>query len=224
MATESTKDALIDLNGVPASEQPNLTTTQGPNGTIVNNSGTVRGLTAFVPGRTEFTGGRFDRSTFNFSGTQGSNPFIGARNTEVVNSNFNGTNSNDGLGFGGNNPLAKSSARTSVINANASLGAGQDSVSFSKRSQDLKSSYDMGQGQDSVTFGKGSFSKKTSVSLGRRDGAADIVDVANQSVVKKFKINDFGVNDTLRVGSKTYDYADLQAKDGKMGNIKVSFD
>ena len=224
MATEATRDALIDLNGVPPSEQANLSVTQTPNGTLVTNNGNVQGFTAFVTRTAEFTGGRFSASNFNFSNPSGGQPNIGLRDTEAYNSNFNGTTSNDGLSFGGNNPLAKSTIRTRISGARASLGNGEDSVTFLKGTKDSKSSYNLGAGADSITFGKGSLSNKTSVSLGRNDGAADIVDIANKNSVKKLRINDFGVNDTLRVGSKTYDYNDLEAKGGKLGNISISFD
>jgi hypothetical protein len=224
MATEATKDALIDLNSVPARQQANLKTVETPQGTVVTNKGSVSGLVAFVKGPATFLGGNFRKATFNFSTAGSTPPSVDVRNTELTGASFNGTTANDDLGFGGNNPLAKSSSSTKVNSASASLGAGEDSVSFKKGSKDSKSSYDMGQGADSVTFNKGSFSDKTTISLGSNDGAADIVDVSSQKVVEKLKIKDFGVNDTLRVGSKTYDYSDLQAKDGKLGNIRVSFD
>ena len=226
MATLSDKDGIVNLNSTPESQRANLTQTETANGTVYTNAGVVSNASFFINGDARIRGGLFVDPTITFSsGPNGTDkPRVGFQNTTVRNAGFVGSSTDDQLTAGGNNAGAKARTTTSIINASARFGTGADSVSFARGARTTGSSYNLGSGQDSVTFGNGSFAKKTSVDLGRNDGASDIVDVANQGVVKKLKVNDFGINDTLRVGSKTYDYSDLQARDGKVGNIKVSFD
>ncbi len=220
MATESTKDALIDLNSVPASEQANLTVTEIPNGTVVTNTGTTTGLVTFVEGTTQFVGGTLTDARFVFGG--GTAPSLGFSNTNLQGSSFEGTNSNDFLGFG-NNPLAKGKGKTVVSGSNATLGDGSDSVNFAKKSVVKFSTFATGQGADSVTFAKGSKNESVTVDLGQGDGAADVVDV-NKKSAKNLEITNFGQEDVLRVGKKTYSYDDLQELGGRVNkNIQVDF-
>ena len=75
-------------------------------------------------------------------------------------------------------------------------------------------------GEDSIAFGKKT--RKDTVKLGKDDGAADMVHVENLKKAKDLKIKNFGQEDTLKVGKKSYDYDQLQDKSFK--NITIKFD
>ena len=74
--------------------------------------------------------------------------------------------------------------------------------------------------EDSISFGKRS--NKDTVKLGKADGAADVVELQSLKKVKDLKIKNFGQEDSLRVGKKTFDYDQLQDKSFK--NISIKFD
>jgi len=75
-------------------------------------------------------------------------------------------------------------------------------------------------GEDSIAFGKKT--TKDQVNLGKKDGSADLVDLASLKKVKDLKIRNFGQEDTLKIGKKSYDYDKLQDKSFK--NITIKFD
>ena len=74
--------------------------------------------------------------------------------------------------------------------------------------------------EDSIAFRKKS--TKDVVKLGEADGAADRVEIKSEDKVKDLKIKNFGKEDSLKVGKKTFDYDQLQDKSFK--NISIKFD
>lgn len=74
--------------------------------------------------------------------------------------------------------------------------------------------------EDSIAFGKQT--RKDTVKLGKNDGSADVVKVDSLKKTKDLKIRNFGQEDTLKVGKKSYDYDQLQDKSFK--NITIKFD
>jgi hypothetical protein len=79
--------------------------------------------------------------------------------------------------------------------------------------------YEGSDGEDTIRFRKKS--KKDVVNLGE-DNSGDLVDVKSLKKTKKLTITDFGSEDSLKVGKKTYDYDQLQDKSFK--NISIRFD
>jgi hypothetical protein len=75
-------------------------------------------------------------------------------------------------------------------------------------------------GEDSIAFRKSS--KKDIINLGNQDNAADVVKVDSLKKVKDLKIRNFGQEDTLKIGGKSFDYDKLQDKSFK--NISIKFD
>ena len=224
MATESTKDALIDLNGVPADQEANISVSTTPNGTILSNTGITTGLDAFVEGNLNVAGGTFRNATFTFSTNPSSTPRLSFTGTNFVGSQIQGTSANETVLFGGGNSAAKSTKKTVVTNTTANLGSGADSVRFVNKSVVRNSNFNMGQGSDTVTFAKGSKNSNTRVDLGANDGSADVVKIAKNASSKMLKITNFGSNDTLTVGKKTYTYEQIEDLNGKVNkNIQVDF-
>ena len=225
VATEATNDALIDLNGVPADQQANISVTQTPGGTIVTNTGSTSGLLTFVEGNTQFTGGQLNNCTFRFAPSPGGAPTLGFNGTVLNGGTITGDAGTQSLNVGGIDPLAKRrTTKTVVTDTTSNLGGGSDSVSFFKRSDTRNSSFTTGGGADSVTFAKGSKSRNVTVDLGQGDNAADRVQIVNKSSAKKLNITNFGQEDSLVVGKRTYTYDQLQARDGRVSNnIQVDF-
>ena len=224
MATESTQDALIDLNGVPANQEANISVLTTPNGTILTNAGTTTDLKAFVKGNLKVAGGTVTNATFTFSTDPSSTPTLSFTGINCVGSQIQGTSANETVQFGVGPSAAKSTNKTVATNTTSSLGSGADSVSFVKKSVVRDSSFNMGQGADTVTFAKGSKNLNTTVDLGARDGNADVVGVEKNASSKMLKITNFGSNDTLTVGNKTYTYEQIEGLNGKVNkNIQVDF-
>ena len=226
MATETTNDAVINTGGIPASEQANLSVVTSSTGTTISNTGNTSGLSAEVTGSVVATGGTYQSATFTFGApSTGAAPSLTVSNANLSGTTIIGGTTPDAFNLGGNSASAKSSATTKSKDTMANLGEGADSVSFLKKSLDRESTYKMGAGADSITFGKGSTSKKGRVELGGKDKAGDVVDISKNADVKKLKITQFGKEDTLKIGSKTFDYDQLQNLDGKIGkNITIKFD
>ena len=226
MATESTQDALIDLNGVPADQEANISVLTTPNGTILTNAGTTTDLKAFVKGNLNVVGGTVTNARFSFSTDPSSDlaPTLSFTGINFVGSQIQGTSANETVQFGVGPSAAKSTNKTVATNTTSSLGSGADSVSFVKKSVVRDSSFNMGQGADTVTFAKGSKNLNTTVDLGARDGNADVVGVEKNASSKMLKITNFGSNDTLTVGNKTYTYEQIEGLNGKVNkNIQVDF-
>lgn len=224
MATEATNDALIDLNSVPANQQANIATTQTASGTVVTNTGTTAGLVAFIEGNTQFTGGQLLNAQFNFASTPGATPTLGLRGATLTGGVIQGTAGNEGVDIGGDALAKRRSSRTVVNNTTSNLRGGSDSVTFFNRSTTTNSTFSTGGGADSVTFAKGTKTRNVTVDLGQGDNAADRVQITNKSSAKKLKITNFGQEDTLVVGKRTYTYDQLQAQDGRVNrNIQVDF-
>lgn len=223
MATESTQDALIDLNGVPANQEANISVLTTPNGTILTNTGTTTYLKAFVNGNLNVVGGTLTNTTFSFSTNPSYIPTLSFTGINFVGSQIQGTSANETVQFGVGS-AAKSTNKTVATNTTSSLGSGADSVSFVNKSVVRDSSFNMGQGADTVTFAKGSKNLNTTVDLGASDGNADVVGVEKNASSKMLKITNFGSNDTLTVGNKTYTYEQIEDLNGKVNkNIQVDF-
>lgn len=224
MATESTVDALIDLNGVPANQQANISVTKTPTGTILTNTGATSGLSAFVEGNLNVAGGILSNATFTFSTNPTSTPKLSFTGTNLAGSKIAGTSASETVLFGGANPASKSTKKMVVSDTTAELGNGTDSVSFVNKSVVRNSSFNMGQGADTVIFAKGSKNSNTTIDLGANDGNADLVKIAKNASTKKLQITNFDSNDILTVGKKTYTYEQLEDRNGKVNkNIQVDF-
>jgi hypothetical protein len=83
-----------------------------------------------------------------------------------------------------------------------------------------KNTFKASGGEDSIAFGK--TSKKDTIKLGRQDNSADVVEIDSLKKVKDMKIQNFGREDTLKIGGKSFDYDKLQDKSFK--NITIKFD
>lgn len=226
MATETTNDAVINTGGIPADQQANLNVVSTPTGTAIVNTGTVSGLSAEVSGNVAVTGGSYQSSTFQFGpSSTGVAPTLTLSNANLTGTTIIGGTTPDAFNLGGGSSSAKAKATTISKDTTADFGQGADSVSFLKKSLDKDSTYKMGGGADSITFGKNSTSKKGRIELGSNDKAGDVVDISKKADVKKLKITQFGKEDTLKIGGKTFDYDQLQDRDGKVGkNITIKFD
>jgi hypothetical protein len=226
MATETTNDAVIDTGGVPASEQANLSVTTTSTGTTITNTGDISGLSAVINGNVEATGGTYESATFTFGASNtGDDPTLTITDAKISGTSIIGGATPDAFNLGGSSSSAKSSATTKSKDTMAKFGEGDDSVSFLKKSLDRESTYKMGADADSITFGKGSTTKKVRVELGGNDKAGDVVDINKKADVQKLKITQFGKEDTLKIGGKTFDYDQLQDRDGKISkNITIKFD
>jgi len=223
MATETTNDAVIETGGIPANQQANLNIVTTPEGTVIANTDTVAGLSATVSGQVLVSGGRYESTTFSFTNPSGSSaPGVSVSNTTLTGTTIIGGTTPDAWSQGSIAAGAKSKATTKTTDTNADFGEGADSVSFLKKSLDKGSSYKMGGGEDSVTFGRNTTSKSAKVKLGSNDKAGDTVDISKKADIKKLKITEFGKEDTLKIGGKTFSYDDLQNKDFK--NITIKFD
>lgn len=223
MATETTKDAVIDTGTVPQDQQANLNVATTPTGTVIVNTGEVDGLAATVSGEVTVAGGTFQSAIFSFTTpSSGTPPSISLSNTNLTGTTVIGGNTSDSWTQGGNVASAKSKATTKTKDTNADFGEGSDSVTFLKKSLDKDSTYSMGVGSDSITFGKNSTTKSGKVKLGSNDGDGDKVDIHKKAELKKLKITEFGKEDKLKIGGKTFNYNDLQDKDFK--NITIKFD
>ena len=75
-------------------------------------------------------------------------------------------------------------------------------------------------GKDSISFRQKT--RQDTVNLGKNDGSADVVKVDSLKNTKDLTIRNFGKEDTLKVGKKSFDYDQLQDKSFK--NISIKFD
>jgi hypothetical protein len=115
-------------------------------------------------------------------------------------------------------PVRGSTFRFSGTSPSNAVFTPQNSLSLELNSS--KNKFVGSAGEDSIAFGKKS--RKDTVNLGKNDGSADMVDLASLKKVKDLKIRNFGQDDTLKVGKKSYDYDQLQDKSFK--NITIKFD
>jgi len=115
-------------------------------------------------------------------------------------------------------PVSGSTFRFSGTSPSNAIYTPQNSLSLELNSS--KNKFVGSAGEDSIAFGKQT--RKDQVNLGKNDGAADVVDLASLKKVKDLKIRNFGQDDTLKVGKKSYDYDQLQDKSFK--NITIKFD
>lgn len=226
MATEPTKDAVVNTDGVPPNQQANLNVATTDNATVITNTGETSGLNTTVTGNVVATGGTYQSATFRFgTSTTGGAPSLVVTNANISGTTILGGDTPDSYTQGGSPSTAKSRATTKSTDTMADFGAGADSVTFLRQSLDKSSTYDMGGGADSITFGKKSTSKKARVHLGDGDNTGDVVSIHKKAEVKKLKITEFGKDDVLKIGGKTYDYDQLQNEGGKIGkNITIKFD
>lgn len=217
MATQGGKDGTIN---VPAGGGT-VTFVETANGGVVSARGKTSGVSGVVAsgGTLAVRGGSFNDSNWGIEG--GAN--LNFNNTVLNNSEITGNNNQNNLGFG-NTSQGKSKAKVISRNVAANMGAGDDSISFAKRTADKDSSFDLGAGADSITFARGATARKTDIDLGV-DNDGDRVRIARLKDMKRVVIDNFDKGDTLKIGGKTYEYADLQDRDGKFGkNLKVNLD
>jgi hypothetical protein len=226
MATEATKDAVISTDGVPADQQANISVAENPTGTLVTNTGETQGLTATVTGPTTFTGGQFTGATFSFAptGTDGQVPSITLQNTKFSDGKVKGAAGGDAFLVGGEGPVtAKDHASSIVVDSTTNMGKGSDSIKFSGGGEVRKTRLSTNVGADSVVFAKGSTAKNVTVGLGK-DNAADVVRINGTATIKNLEIKQFGEQDVLKVGKRTYDYDQLKEMGGRVNNnIQVDF-
>jgi hypothetical protein len=102
--------------------------------------------------------------------------------------------------------------------ASNALFVGENRLTMNVKSSN--NAYEGSAAGDSIRFGKAS--RLDVVNLGNNDGAGDIVDIKQLKNVKRLSINEFGSEDSLKVGGKTYNYDQLQDKSFK--NISIKFD
>ena len=114
--------------------------------------------------------------------------------------------------------LSGSTFRFSASSPSNALYTPQNELNLELKSR--KNKFVGSAGEDSIAFGKKT--TKDVVRLGKDDGSADVVKVDNLKKVKDLKIRNFGQDDTLKVGKKSYDYDQLQDKSFK--NITIKFD
>jgi len=115
-------------------------------------------------------------------------------------------------------PVSGSTFRFSGPSLSNALYTPQNSLSLELKSS--KNKFVGSGGEDSIAFGKQT--RKDVVNLGKNDGSADVVDLASLKKTKDLTIRNFGQDDTLKVGKKSYDYDQLQDKSFK--NITIKFD
>lgn len=115
-------------------------------------------------------------------------------------------------------PLSQSTFRFSGSGSSNSLYTPQNKLDMEVKSS--KNKFIASSGEDSIAFGK--TTRKDTVKLGKDDGSADVVKVDSLKKVKDLKIKNFGQDDTLKVGKKSFDYDQLQDKSFK--NISIKFD
>lgn len=217
MATKGGKDALIDI---PAGGGT-VTYTETQNGGFLKADGPTSGVSGVVKpgGALTASGGKYANSNWRVD----SNSTLNFTNTTLSNSEVTGNENANKLGFGGT-ASAKSKANVVSRFVSANMAGGDDSISFAKRSAVKNSSFDLGQGADSITFARGARAAKTDIDLGV-DQDVDRVRIARLKDMKKVVIDNFDKGDTLKIGGKTYEYNDLQDRDGKFGkNLKVNLD
>ena len=217
MATQGGSDGIIN---VPTGGGT-VTFTETSGGGVVTAKGSTNNVSASVAsgGALTATGGSFNNSSW----TMGSGSRLNFANTSLNNSSVLGDGGSNFVGVG-TSSTAKTKATVKTRFVDANLAAGDDSVSFAKRSSDKNSSFDLGTGADSITFARGAQAKRTDIDLGV-DNDGDRVKIAKLNGLKRVVIDNFDKGDTLKIGGKTYEYADLKKNDGKFGNnLKVNLD
>jgi hypothetical protein len=217
MATTGGKDGIINTPTGGGS----VSFVETPTGGVATANGPTSGVSgAVAPGGTlTATGGSFNDSNWGI-GTDGDLNFA---NTALRNSSVTGNNEDNKLGFG-TNPAGKVKPGVSSRNVDVNMAAGDDSISFANRSRDRVSSYDLGKGSDSITFAKSAKATRTNIDLGV-DSDSDAVVIGKLKNVKRVTIDNFNDGDTLKIGGKTLDFAELEAQGGKFGkNITVNLD
>jgi hypothetical protein len=223
VATEFTKDAVIDTDSVPPSQQANLSVVDSPGGTTISTSSRVSNLNVEVDGTVEVAGGNFRSAVFEFASDSSSTPALFVREGTVINEGtIKGGAGSDKFVVGGSSSLAKGDGTSVIKNSSASLRDGDDSVRFRKGAEIKNSSFKLGKGSDTIVFGKKSTASDSKVNLGKNDGSADLVKIAKSADVNNLTIKNFGKEDLLEVGGKTFDYDKIESKGGQIGdNISV---
>jgi hypothetical protein len=239
MATQGGSDGIIN---VPTGGGT-VAFTETPAGAVATAAGPTDGVRGAVANNGQLTavGGSFNNSQWGL----GSNSTLNFRNTALNDSSVTGNNDGNSLGFG--QPAAAASAAaaeirglprprpvpvpqpgtrtTSSRNVQADLRGGADSISFANRSSDRSSNLNLGTGADSITFARGSRTTSTNVDLGT-DTDRDSVVIDRLNDVSRVVINNFGATDTLKIGGRTFNAAEIEARDGKFGrnNLTVNLD
>ena len=115
-------------------------------------------------------------------------------------------------------PISNSTFRFSASTPSNALYTPQNKLRLDVDSS--KNKYVASSSEDSISFGRRT--NKDTVKLGQGDGAADLVELQSLKKVSDLKIKNFGQEDSLKVGKKTFDYDQLQDKSFK--NISIKFD
>lgn len=114
--------------------------------------------------------------------------------------------------------VSRSTFRFSGSGSSNALYTPQNKLELEVKSSNNK--FVASSGEDSIAFGKKT--RKDTVKLGKDDGSADVVKVDSLKKVKDLKIKNFGQDDILKIGKKSFDYDQLQDKSFK--NISIKFD
>jgi hypothetical protein len=240
MATQSGSDGIID---VPANSGT-VAFVETPTGAVATAAGPTTGVRGAVAndGQLTATGGSFNNSQW----ALGNNSTLNFRNTALNNSSVIGAGGSNNLNFAQPpSPQAPAATEfrgslprprpvpvprpgvttTSSSNVVAELRGGSDSISFANRSSNRTPDLNLGQGRDSITFARGSNTNSTSVDLGT-DNDSDSVVIDRLNDVRRVVINNFGATDTLKIGGRTFNAADIERVNGKFGrdNLTVNLD
>jgi hypothetical protein len=223
MATFISKDAVITTDLTPVDEQANLSYIDTPTQSVMTNDGTASNLFGDVTGYLGLSGGIFSKADFTFASTSGK-ATIHAVGSSVEKTTISGTSANETFKIGGPGvEFSDPSLLSSTKRVTASFGSGSDSLRFLNRTNEKGSTFSMGKGADTVTFGKRSAITDTTIKLGS-DSDADKVTFHNEAVTEGVKITQFGRQDELTIGSKTYTYSDIKKAGGVVDGITVSLD
>jgi hypothetical protein len=223
MATFISKDAVITTDLTPVDEQANLSFIDTPSQSVMTNAGKASKLVGEVKGFLGLSGGVFSKSDFTFAAV-GNKAIIQGVGTTIQQTSLTGDNADDTFRIGGPGVEFSDPSLTSSTSAvDAKMGSGNDSVRFLNRTFETASSFNMGKGGDTVTFGKRATLSGTTIKLGS-DSDADKVTLANEVVTEGVKITQFGRQDELTVGGKTYTYTDIKKAGGVVDGITVQLD
>lgn len=157
----------------------------------------------------------FRKLDFRYSADDGGSARVSS--TSLVDASFGSGNrsTKETLVFGGG---------SSVAGTRANLGKGRDYLEFKKDSVSTDGSYNLGKGSDTAVFApRSSAGTGNSVDLGS-DSASDVVNISRARNVKGLEITNFGKEDQLIIGGKSYSYDEVIAQGGVRGIVVKSQD
>jgi hypothetical protein len=223
MATFISKDAVIVTDLTPVDEQANLSYIDTPTQSVLTNRGAASNLTGDVFGYLGLSGGSFSKSAFTFTSDSGK-PLIQAVGTKVAGTSITGAKADEKFMVGGPGvEFSDPTLPSDTARIDAKFSSGNDSLRFLNKTTEKSSTYDMGKGEDSIVFGKRSTVSGTTLRLGS-DSDADKVRFETEAVTEGVKITQFGKEDELTVGGKTYTYDQIKKLGGNVDGISVQLD